>query len=56
LAVIVAIGGGISYICFDLEYLNGAMHYGMFLVVSILLRLIVLGSALPLVQDGGPRV
>jgi hypothetical protein len=32
------------------------MHYGMFLVVSILLRLIVLGSALPLGPDDVPRV
>lgn len=50
LAGMVAIGGGISYVCFDLEYLTGLMHFGMYLVVSILLRLIVLGSALPLEQ------
>jgi len=50
LAGMIAIGGGISYGCFDMEYLTGAMHYGFYLVVSILLRWIVLGNALPLEQ------
>lgn len=50
LAGMVAIGGVISFACFDLEYMTGLMHFGMYLVVSILLRWIVLGSVLPLEQ------
>ena len=40
----VAVGGGTALVCFDFEYLTGSFHYALYLVVTIVLRL-VLGLA-----------
>jgi hypothetical protein len=44
--VLVAIGASAAYLSLDLEYGIGALHYGLYLVVTVLLRLILGLSAL----------
>lgn len=39
LIAMLAIGGGIGHFSFDIEYTNGLLHYGMFLIVTVLMRL-----------------
>jgi len=54
LAVIVplmmAAGAGAAFASLDLEFLNGLFHYGFYLVVTILLRVVAAGSPFPLEQ------
>lgn len=39
--LMVAAGGFTGYAAFELEFLNGVFHYGMYLVVTVVLRLIL---------------
>ncbi len=37
----VALGGGVALISLDMEYISGAIHFGFFLIVTVLLRWIM---------------
>jgi hypothetical protein len=39
LVAMLAAGGAVGHFSFDLDYMLGLMHYGMFLIVTVLLRL-----------------
>lgn len=41
LVVMLAVGGGIGHLVFELEYAQGVAHYGLYLLVTLLLRLTV---------------
>ena len=38
---LVLAGAGTAYVCFDLEFGNGVVHYGLYLLVTVALRLIM---------------
>lgn len=40
-AFIAAIGAGAALVCFDFEYLTGFFHYTLYLVVTVLLRMVM---------------
>ncbi len=51
LAVVVSLmvlgGGGVALLSLDLDYFNGLFHYGFYLLITILLRVLVGIPALP---------
>ncbi len=40
-ACIAAVGAGTALVCFDFEFMTGFFHYALFLVVTVLLRLVM---------------
>ncbi len=43
-------GGGVAFASLDLEFFSGLVHYGLYLIVTVLMRLLVGISAFPLAE------
>jgi hypothetical protein len=39
--VFLGLGAGTAFVCFDLDFLTGGLHYSFYLLVSVLLRLLL---------------
>lgn len=48
IVIMIGLGGGIAFVSFDMDYLMGTMHYGLFLIACIVLRCIVGLGPIPL--------
>lgn len=49
-ALMIVGGAGVAFVSLDLDFGSGLFHYGLYLLVTVLLRLIVLNEAFPIDQ------
>jgi hypothetical protein len=49
-ALMIVGGAGVAFVSLDLDFGSGLFHYGLYLLVTVLLRLIVLNEAFPIEQ------